>query len=144
MGGPTTWPANPSTLFHRGRTSMRRLAKRAVLAILMSVGVTTLLTVVTPTAAYAINTVECDDRYDLVHIHIHEGGHQPVEMCYANAGEAPFGYPNMWITRIWTGNNRVQWYGDGRWQPAQPIGKFTEFTWPNHPGGVNFGGIRIV
>ncbi|GAA2681306.1 beta/gamma crystallin domain-containing protein [Nonomuraea recticatena] len=123
---------------------MNRIAKQAVLAALASVAVTVSLTAVTPTPAYAINTVECNGRKDLLRVLIHEGSHEPVEMCYANAGQSYFRFPNMWITRISTGNNRVQWYGDGRWQPAQPIGKWTVFTWPKHPRGVNFGGLRIL
>lgn len=63
--------------------------------------------------------------------------------CYANAGEDHFN-STWWVTRIQTGNNRVQWYGDGDWQPAQPIGKWTDFRWPNHPGGVHITAIRIL
>ncbi|WP_410566227.1 hypothetical protein [Amycolatopsis sp. cmx-4-61] len=50
----------------------------------------------------------------------------------------------VWITELWTGNNRVQWHGDGRWQPETPIAKRTAFTWPNHPGGVKIDQIRIL
>ncbi|KAF2775112.1 secreted oxidoreductase [Streptomyces sp. OM5714] len=65
--------------------------------------------------------------------------------CYANAGAAAdFGMGTNWVTRISTGNNRVQWYGDGRWQPATPIAKNTVYQWPNHPGGVRIDAIRIL
>lgn len=68
------------------------------------------------------------------------------DFCFANAGEGPLdsGPGTFWVTRIWTGNNRVQWYGDGKWQPDEPIEKGVPFTFPNHPGGVAVEQIRIL
>lgn len=68
------------------------------------------------------------------------------ELCYANAGEAnlPIFKGNWFVWEIRTGNNRVQWYGDGRWQPANPINKWTTYGFPNHPGGVRIQAVRIV
>ncbi|MDX3642746.1 hypothetical protein [Streptomyces sp. MB09-02B] len=51
---------------------------------------------------------------------------------------------NSWITRISTGNNRVQWFGDAAWQPANGINKWNVMTWPNHPGGVRASWIKIL
>ncbi|MFD2352181.1 hypothetical protein ACFSTC_27275 [Nonomuraea ferruginea] len=45
-----------------------------------------------------------------------------------------------WVTRISTGNNRVQWYGDGRWQlsSADPevdrVHLAEPSRWGPHPG----------
>ena len=67
-------------------------------------------------------------------------------MLRERRGVPPFN-STVWLTRIWTGNNRVQWYGDGRWQPDPPVGvinKWTVFSWPNHPGGVSIDVIRIL
>lgn len=123
---------------------MKGIAKRAALATVASVAVTASLTVALPTAAYAINEVPCAGRTDLVRATIHQTNHRSADYCYANAGEDMYAMSHWWVTRISTGNNRVQWYGDGRWQPAQPIPKWTVFTWPNHPGGVRIDGIRIL
>ncbi|MEV4458561.1 beta/gamma crystallin domain-containing protein [Microbispora sp. NPDC049633] len=123
---------------------MKRITKRAAVATLASVAVTASLTVALPTAAYAINEVPCAGRTDLVRATIHATGSSSTDYCYANAGEDMYALNIWWVTRISTGNNRVQWYGDGRWQPAQPIPQWTVFTWPNHPGGVRIQGIRIV
>ncbi|MCG5212686.1 beta/gamma crystallin domain-containing protein [Streptosporangium soli] len=123
---------------------MKRIAKRAVLAALASIAVTASLTIATSTPAYAINEVPCAGRDDLVRATIHATHSSSNDYCYANAGEDYYDLSLWWVTRISTGNNRVQWYGDGRWQPAQPIPKYTTFTWPNHPGGVRIAGIRIL
>lgn len=119
---------------------MKRSAKRATLAALASAAVMTSLTV-GATSASAIDRVSCGPEFLKITVH-KSGGATWYDLCYANAGEA-HGLDG-WVTRIETGNNRVQWYGDGRWQPAQPIGKWTTFTWPNHPGGVSINAIRIL
>jgi hypothetical protein len=126
------------------RISVKRIAKRAVLTALTSLALTASLTVVATTPAYAINETPCAGRNDLLRTTIHGILESSEDYCYANAGETHFVRSGWWITRISTGNNRVQWYGDGRWQPAQPIPKWTVFTWPNHPGGVSISGIRIL
>ncbi|MGW2595904.1 beta/gamma crystallin domain-containing protein [Streptomyces sp. NPDC001515] len=105
--------------------------------------------IVVPNPAFAIDSVECYNIDEYTHLHWHHdygSGFTAFHQCFANAGE----YSNFrpggtnWVDKIWTGNNRVQWYGDGKWQPATPIDKWTTFTWPNHPGGVRIDAIRIV
>jgi len=124
--------------------SMKRITKRAGLATLASVAVTASIAVALPSAAYAINEVPCAGRTDLVRTKMHYGDGPSKDYCYANGGAVMFYYSDWWVTEIQTGNNRVQWFGDGKWQPAQPIPKWTKFTWPNHPGGVSITWIRIV
>ncbi|MFC0430848.1 beta/gamma crystallin domain-containing protein [Kutzneria buriramensis] len=95
-------------------------------------------------AAPAINTVPCD-RPDYLQLTLHRSGGSEILECFANGGEWDYpGNQPLWVTRISTGNNRVQWHGDGAWQPATPIGKNTVFTWPHFPGGVRIDAIRIV
>ncbi|MEU9557378.1 beta/gamma crystallin domain-containing protein [Streptomyces fumanus] len=120
---------------------MKRNARRAVLAGLASAAVMTSLTV-GATSASAINQVNCGS--DFLKLTIHGRDLPSIDVCFANAGEAPIASNYWWVTKIETGNNRVQWLGDGRWQPDQPIGKWTTFTWPNHPGGVSINAIRIL
>lgn len=102
-------------------------------------------------SASAINTVPCGNS-EFASVDFHLGnditGNKYIT-CFANAGTAHFrsdpGAPyTYWADKIWTGNNRVQWYGDGRWQPDQPIGKYTAMSWPNHPGGVRIEALRIL
>ncbi|QYC41832.1 killer toxin-like protein [Nonomuraea coxensis DSM 45129] len=78
----------------------------------------------------AINTVPCNQsEYTKVNWHntnIHGGTGYHVT-CFANGGEYDFtGWhigDTQWLDQISTGNNRVQWYGDGRWQPEGGIDK---------------------
>ena len=121
---------------------MKQIAKQAVLAALTSVAVTASLTV-GATSAFAINEGTCS-RSDFLQITIHRPGENSEMRCYANAGEANLISTNWWVTRISTGNNRVQWLGDGSWQPASGINKWTVMTWPNHPGGVSIDKVRIL
>jgi hypothetical protein len=82
---------------------------------------------------------------------MHYESGKSFDRCFANGGTASLtsdigqglAIP-AWVTQISTGNNRVQWYGDGKWQPATPIPMFTIFRWPNHPHGVSADAIRIV
>ncbi|MFI8194480.1 beta/gamma crystallin domain-containing protein [Streptomyces sp. NPDC085946] len=124
---------------------MHQTAKRAALAALTTVSLTASLMAATATNASAIDIVPCGN-HEYLHVTAHLGSTTRDEnFCYANAGQHSVGgVQDYWVTRIWTGNNRVQWYGDGRWQPEQPIGKYTEMTWPNHPGGVRAYRIRIL
>jgi beta/gamma crystallin len=122
---------------------MKKIAKRAIQAALTTFALTASLTVVTATDAFAINEVPCGPS-DYLQVTVHLGGTWDSDRCYANGGEFTFGVSDYWITRISTGNNRVQWYGDGRWQPDTPIDKWTVFVWPNHPGGVRIDKLRIV
>ncbi|MBB5958440.1 hypothetical protein FHS29_005048 [Saccharothrix tamanrassetensis] len=120
---------------------LRKLASAALAAIAVTVAVP-------GGSAWAIDNVPCNnDNFLRITLHHIGGDDRKYDLCYANPGTAGGWEPEWqrtWITRIWTGNNRVQWYGDGRWQPEQPIGKYTSFTWPNHPGGVRIDQIRIV
>gem|GEM_PF-1229974 len=99
-------------------------------------------TVVNPGTAAAIDQVPCSSD-EFVRVRMHFENQKDREYCYANGGEEIWN-GRWWVTQIWTGNNRVQWFGDSRWQPSQPINKWTLFRWPNHPGGVRINGIRIV
>ncbi|MEV6718526.1 beta/gamma crystallin domain-containing protein [Lentzea sp. NPDC051208] len=94
-------------------------------------------------SASAIVQAKCD-RSDFLKITYHVSNGKNIDMCFAHAGTFDNLPEDSWIVKIQTGNNRVQWLGDNRWQPAAPIGKWTTFTWPNHPGGVRLAGIRIV
>ncbi|MBH5336171.1 hypothetical protein IHE55_15805 [Streptomyces pactum] len=124
---------------------MNRKAKRVLPSVLVTLAAAATLTVATTPQASAIDAVRCVSD-EFVRVTAHLGGTELDEdFCFANAGQRHVGgVQGYWATRIWTGNNRVQWYGDGRWQPAEPIGKNTVFTWPNHPGGVRIDGIRIL
>lgn len=105
-----------------------------------------ILTGFVPIAAQAstlINEVPCG-RNDFLRIKYHKSDGPHREVCFANAGEWRLRENGkFWVTEIHTGNNRVQWSGDGRYQPANPINKWTSYGFPNHPGGVDFGGVKI-
>ncbi|SHH36644.1 beta/gamma crystallin domain-containing protein [Streptomyces sp. 3214.6] len=128
---------------------MNPRAKKVVLSALTAVAAAASLTVATTPQASAINQVPCN-RPDFLQV---QGHSDPVPVnsswlnCYANAGEAKID-PNTglrdWVDIIATGNNLVQWHGDGRWQPDAPIAKWVTFTWPNNPGGVRIDKIRIL
>ena len=121
---------------------MKRNAKRAALAVVASVAATASLTAITATAAQAISEVPCGPT-DYLHVVLHDANATETAICFANGGEYTF-RRDKWVTRIWTGNNRVQWHGHHVWEPQAPIEKWTIFTWPNHPGGVTLTAIRIV
>lgn len=97
-------------------------------------------------SASAIGKVDCGNR-EYLRVEYHYATGNNFTDCFANAGSwriyDQFGR-SVWVTEIWTGNNRVQWNGDGRWQPDNPIGRYTSFTWPNTPGGVKLDEIRIL
>lgn len=120
---------------------MRKSVKRLTMAGLTALMVGGTLTVGT-TSASAIDETVCKPEF--LQITLHRNGTVDETRCFANGGEWYINFPDWWITKISTGNNRVQWYGDGSWQPSAPIEKYTVFTWPNHPGGVRFDGVRIV
>ena len=95
--------------------------------------------------AVMIDTVPCGDRNDFLRLDIHfRDGFNMVRgyLCFADSGTESLG--SVWVDKISTGANYVQWYGDGRWQPEVPIEPWTIFTWPNHPGGVRIEAIRIL
>ncbi|MGW2640879.1 beta/gamma crystallin domain-containing protein [Streptomyces sp. NPDC001348] len=121
---------------------MKRTVKRAAMAAATTVALTASLTALTATSASAINQVDCGPS-DFVQVTYHYAGHGDENLCLANAGVFPLP-GNSWITRISTGNNRVQWFGNGAWQPAEGINKWTVMTWPNHPGGVSASWVQIL
>ncbi|MEV5646519.1 beta/gamma crystallin domain-containing protein [Streptomyces flaveolus] len=143
MRGVGRAPAGSSTIpSEKWGTSVKRRVRRAVLAGLSSTALLTSLSV-GATSASAIDPVPCGPEF--LKIQIHYDNSAWGWQCFANAGE--YGLSPViqaWVTRIETGNNRVQWYGDGRWQPAQPIEKWTTYTWPNYSGGVRIDTIKIV
>jgi hypothetical protein len=121
------------------RISVKIVTKRAAFGALTTFAMAATLTVATTPQAFAIAPVPCN-RSDYLWINIHE---PYVNLCFAQAGTISI-ESGKWLTRISTGNNRVQWHGDGKWQPANPIGKNTIYTFPNHPGGVHIDNIRIL
>jgi hypothetical protein len=129
----------------QSRTFMNQNVKRAVLSALTLATVS--LPLATASPASAINRVPCGPR-DYLKVTFHQRlSTKRYVWCYANAGETyvRFGLrQELWVDKISTGNNRVQWYGDGRWQPNRPINKWTIFSWPNHPGGVRLQWLRIL
>lgn len=133
---------------------MERVTRKIVSPVMTAAMIAALVVGAAPRAS-AMDVVPCDNS-EFVKIDWHasypaETGN--VEECYANGGEIyRWGDPNDnswsagkdWVTSIWTGNNRVQWYGDGRWQPDGGINPWTSFGWSNHPGGVEIKGLRII
>lgn len=124
---------------------MTNIAKRTIATAFTSTALAAALVGVASTSASAINTVPCDQSgYTKLVLH-YTGDTFAFDRCFANGGEMTVNDGNiMWITQISTGNNRVQWFGDGRWQPDQPIPQWATYTWPNHTGGVQIEKIRIV
>lgn len=123
---------------------MKRITK-TISAALTSAAMAAALAGLTTTSAYAIDQVPCNSS-EYVYVLFHQNADRDDEACFANGGEHWIGDSDYdpWATKIWTGNNRVQWFGDDRWQPDKPIEKWTTFTWPNNPGGVDMEEIRIV
>ncbi|MFE9454692.1 beta/gamma crystallin domain-containing protein [Streptomyces sp. NPDC006739] len=119
---------------------MKYSVKRVVLSALTTLVAAGSLTVAATSSASAIDEVECGPS-DYLSLELHNTfGHWWTD-CFANAGTTMTS--GSWVTQISTGNNVVQWYGDGRWQPDQPIGKWTTYIWPNNPGGVNISEVQI-
>lgn len=120
--------------------------KKLVVVAMATVG----LMAGTTVSASAIDTVSCNDNPDYAKVYWHyaiDFNHVEHYTCFANAGQFMFFDPNgngFWADEIWSGNNRVQWFGDGQWQPAQPIDKYTAMYWPNYPGGVSIQYFRIL
>ncbi|WP_199442976.1 hypothetical protein [Umezawaea beigongshangensis] len=118
---------------------MKKLAAAALAAFAMTAAIPA-------GSASAIGKVACgNSEYLRVEYHYTTGG--TYTDCFANAGSwriyDQFGR-SVWVTEIWTGNNRAKWYGDGQWRPATAIGQWTSFTWPNTPGGVKLDEIQIL
>ncbi|MEV7010628.1 beta/gamma crystallin domain-containing protein [Streptosporangium sp. NPDC051022] len=120
---------------------MKKITKQVFLTALTSVLATSVLAVTAP-AAHAITPLACGNRTDLLKVTYHTSTHGKRDLCFANAGTATFG-GDTWLHEIKTGNNRVQWFGDGKWQPAYIIDKWTTYSFPNHPGGVRMDKIWI-
>jgi hypothetical protein len=93
-----------------------------------------------------IGKVNCGN-HEYLRVEYHYATGNNFTDCFSNAGSwriyDQFG-KSVWVTEIWTGNNRVKWNGDGRWQPENPIGRYTSFTWPNTSGGVKLDEITIL
>ncbi len=124
---------------------MNRRAKQMALSALTTIVAAASLTVATAPQASAINEVPCGGG-EFVELVLHIKGGEQYSWCVANFGVAPVEHPagvDIWVHRISTGNNRVQWYGDGKWHPSTAIDKWSTFTWPNHPGGVRIKAIGI-
>lgn len=128
-----------------------RIRKTAVTALAVA-GLAAGLAMSVPGSASAailkpnINQVPCSSN-SYLHVWFHQENASPrqYEWCFANGGTVPIYCPGgCWLDALSTGNNLVQWYGDGRWQPQPPIGKNTYYYFPNHPGGVSFEKIAIV
>ncbi|TWV56417.1 hypothetical protein FRZ03_04740 [Streptomyces misionensis] len=121
--------------------------KKLVFVALTTAAITAIIPAGT---ASAINTVDCPRQGSTEFVRLDAldpAGSGSFTACFANAGEMPvttISAPYAWARYIWTGNNRVQWYGDGRWQPDTPIDKWTTFSWPHYPGGVKIEAIRIL
>ncbi len=124
---------------------MKRNIKRLTLTALATIA---LFGTVPAGTAAAANEVACDNnRNDFLMVYVHwaEGPNRPY--CFANGGEIDmkdYWGRSAWMVRFWTGNNRVQWYGDGRWQPNAPVEKWTQYEFPNHPGGVKIQSLAII
>ena len=124
----------------------------ALVAVLATVGLA-----ITPagiasakTARPAIDAVLCNSS-DYLQVWFHQENQSPraEEICFANAGTYSFpdnqqctGGP-CWLDAFSTGNNVVQYESDRNWQPSTPVGKYTYFTFPNHPGGVELDAMKI-
>jgi hypothetical protein len=124
----------------------RRAPRNLLRTAAVLIATATVATTVHAGTAAAIDWVHCNST-EYVKIRIH-GTAGASWACFANSGSMKIKDPvqgdKAWITSIWTGNNRVQWYGDSKWQPAQPIAKNTTFTFPHHPGGVRIDQLWIA
>ncbi|WP_407918332.1 hypothetical protein, partial [Kitasatospora sp. NE20-6] len=99
---------------------MNQRIKRTILSTLAAFAAAASLTVVNTPQASAINGVDCALRDDFLKIYAHDkAGGNNREWCYANAGATTWtgGYAPAWLVNLSSGNNVVQWHGDGRWQP---------------------------
>ncbi|MCX5077649.1 beta/gamma crystallin domain-containing protein [Streptomyces sp. NPDC054949] len=123
---------------------MNQRAKRVALSALTTVMAAASLTVATTPQASAIDNVPCSTGEFLwVHVNLPYRDNSDETWCYANAGAQDFS-KQWWVTRISTGNNRVQYRdGNDRWAPDGSINKWTVYHWPWDPKGVHIRGIRI-
>ncbi|HEX4224284.1 MAG TPA: beta/gamma crystallin domain-containing protein [Pseudonocardiaceae bacterium] len=92
-----------------------------------------------------INSVPCGNSQFLeVYWHADNNPVQSNETCLANRGTWDFScFSTCWLDKLSTGNNRVEYFGDGRWNPSSPIGKNTIYTFPHFPGGVEMDSVQI-
>ncbi|MER5492071.1 beta/gamma crystallin domain-containing protein [Streptomyces sp. NPDC002490] len=127
---------------------MNRSVKRVALSALTATVAAVSLTAVSVPQAAAINRVDCGTREDFAKVYGHVAPFgSDRNSCWANGGSEQWSWQNSpvdWMKWLKTGNNVVQWHGDGRWQPNAAIGKWTTYSFPNHPGGVRIDGIRIL
>ncbi|MFH8886764.1 beta/gamma crystallin domain-containing protein [Streptomyces californicus] len=125
---------------------MNRFTKRVALSALTTTVAAVSLAAVSIPQASAISRMNCGTREDFAKVYGHPGNSADRDYCWANSGTDQWSWLNSpvdWMKWLKTGNNVVQWHGDGRWQPDNAIGKWTTYSFPNHPGGVHIDGIRI-
>jgi hypothetical protein len=128
---------------------MKKIGKLAALAALATVAVMTVPAgnASAATATASISTVPCNSG-DYLQVWWHAGGESPKsrETCFANAGFYAWPAPESgsWLDAFSTGNNAVQYASNGRNQPDTPVGKYTYFSFPGHPGGVELEGMKIL
>lgn len=93
--------------------------------------------------APGIDTPSCNGS-GYLEVFWHQENASEQETCFANGGTYIFDCPvQCWLDDFSTGNNQVQFESDNTWQPATPVGKYTTYTFPNHPGGVDLDAIKI-
>ncbi|WP_405466878.1 hypothetical protein OG783_31165 [Streptomyces jietaisiensis] len=121
---------------------MQRGVRKAVLAGLSAAALLTSMSVGASSAS-AISQVPCGPEF--LKVHMHDANGNTFVNCYANAGQTAVAPGReAWVTKIETGNNMVQWYGVGKWQPAVPIDKWTVYIWPQYPDGVRIERVNIT
>lgn len=117
----------------------------AAVATVAAAGLLVSAPAVHASAETSINQVKCGRVFLRVFWHPDGQTEDTGIGCFANAGTKVIScFEGCWLDHFWTGNNKVQFKSDGRWQPAKPVGKWTHYDFPNHPGGVSFDAIRIV
>lgn len=118
---------------------MNKSVKKALMAAAATATMATAFVGINATGASAMNIVACTgSEFTQATMHYPNStgnGSDDGRPCFANGGEwvvkDAFGSDSMVLTHIWTGNNRVQYFADGRWQPDQPFDKNHDYDVPN-------------
>lgn len=152
-------------IWNRKKSALAALAGATLAATLSACGTAAMATIPAHAAddatASTIHAAPCDGRSDFLKIRLHFtpefslGKANPdQDWCLADAGTFPINDNPIikatggtyWVTQISSGNNRVQFKADGRWQPdnADFIAPNTIYEFPNHPGGARIGEVRIL
>lgn len=125
---------------------MNKSIKKALMTAAATATMATAFIGFSSVSASAMDVVPCPgtthSEFVEVTAHIQGDDGNVGHPCYANGGE--YDYPagvNWVVTDIWTGNNRVQYFADGRWQPDQPFDKNTDH---DLGAGVVVQKLRIV